>query len=96
MQGGTFTLTSIGSIGGLFGLPIINHPEVAILGINKIIDRPVVRDGQVVVRPMMYLSLSCDHRVVDGAMAARFLNHVIDQLQNPLRLVMDPNQPVTT
>jgi pyruvate dehydrogenase E2 component (dihydrolipoamide acetyltransferase) len=96
VQGGTFTLTSIGSIGGLFGLPIINHPEVAILGINKIIDRPVVQDGQVVVRPMMYLSLSCDHRVVDGAMAARFLNHVIDQLQNPLRLVMDPNQVVAS
>jgi pyruvate dehydrogenase E2 component (dihydrolipoamide acetyltransferase) len=96
VQGSTFTLTSIGSIGGLFGLPIINHPEVAILGINKIIDRPVVQDGQVVVRPMMYLSLSCDHRVVDGAMAARFLNHVIDQLQNPLRLVMDPNQVVAS
>ena len=94
VQGGTFTLTSIGSIGGLFGLPIINHPEVAILGINKIMDRPVVCDGQVVIKPMMYLSLSCDHRVVDGAMAARFLNHVIDQLQNPLRLVMDPNQVI--
>jgi len=88
LQGGTFTLTSIGSIGGLFGLPIINHPEVGILGINKIQERPVVRDGQVVVRHMMYFSLSCDHRVVDGADAAKFLNQVIHLLEHPGRLML--------
>lgn len=88
VKGGTFTLTSIGSIGGLFGLPIINLPEVAIMGINKISQRPVARDGQIVIREMMYLSLSCDHRVVDGAEAARFVNHVIEQLEKPSRLLL--------
>ncbi|MGE0199613.1 MAG: dihydrolipoamide acetyltransferase family protein [Candidatus Melainabacteria bacterium] len=88
IQGGTFTLTSIGSIGGLFGVPIINVPEVAILGINKIEPRAVVRDGAVVIREIMYLSLSCDHRVVDGAEGAQFANHVIASLQAPARLLV--------
>ena len=87
VQGGTFTLTSIGSIGGLFGLPIINVPEVAILGINKISRRPVVvtENGEehITIRDMMYLSISCDHRVVDGADAAQFINTLIKQLQTP-------------
>jgi pyruvate dehydrogenase E2 component (dihydrolipoamide acetyltransferase) len=88
MAGGTFTLTSIGSIGGLFGIPIINYPEVGILGINRIVPRPVVRDGQIVIRDIMYLSLSCDHRVVDGADGARFVNHVKNLLEQPYRLLM--------
>ena len=88
MTGGTFTLTSIGSIGALFGIPIINYPEVGILGINRIVPRPVVRDGQIVIRDIMYLSLSCDHRVVDGADGARFINHVKNLLEQPYRLLM--------
>ncbi len=86
LKGGTFTLTSIGSIGGMFSVPIINHPEVAIMGINKIEKRPVVRDGQIVIRDMMYLSISCDHRVVDGAEAALFVKAVMEQLESPARL----------
>ncbi|MCO4769028.1 MAG: 2-oxo acid dehydrogenase subunit E2 [Deltaproteobacteria bacterium] len=80
---GTFTITSIGNIGGLFATPIINYPEVAILGVNKIIERPVVRDGEVVVRHMTHLSPSFDHRVVDGANAARFTSRLKELLENP-------------
>ena len=80
---GTFTLTNIGPIGGVLSTPIINYPEAAILGLNKISKRPVVRDNQVVVRDMMYLSLSFDHRLVDGAEAAEFLNKVIRRIENP-------------
>ncbi len=79
----TFTITSIGNIGGLFATPIINYPEVAILGVNKIQQRPVVRDGEVVVRHMTNLSPSFDHRVVDGANAARWVNRVIELLETP-------------
>lgn len=89
LRGGTFTLTSIGSIGGLFSVPIINYPEVAILGINKITPRPVVRDGEIVIREMMYLSISCDHRVVDGAEAALFVKKVVEYLENPGRLLLE-------
>lgn len=89
VTGGTFTLTSIGSIGGLFGVPIINYPEVAIMGINKITPRPVVRDGEIVVRDIMHLSLSCDHRVVDGAEGALFTKKVIEYLEKPARLLLD-------
>ncbi len=89
VTGGTFTLTSIGSIGGLFGVPIINYPEVAIMGINKITPRPVVRDGQIVIRDIMNLSLSCDHRVVDGAEGALFTKKVIEYLEKPARLLLD-------
>jgi len=92
MSGGTFTVTSIGSIGGLFGVPIINYPEVAIIGVNKISPKPVVRDGQIVIRDIMMLSISCDHRVVDGAESARFMNTVIDYLQNPARLLCEALQ----
>jgi pyruvate dehydrogenase E2 component (dihydrolipoamide acetyltransferase) len=83
VQGSTFTITNIGGIGGLFATPIINYPEVAILGTHKIIKRPVVRKGSVEVRDMMYLSLTFDHRVVDGAYAARFMNKLVEVLQNP-------------
>jgi len=79
----TFTLTNIGSIGGLFSTPLVNYPEVAILGIQRIVKRPVVKNGSVVVRDMMNLSLSFDHRVIDGAYAARFLNRVIAMIENP-------------
>lgn len=83
LSGGTFTVTSIGSIGGLFSYPIINVPEAGILAAHKIATRPVVRDGKVVPRDMMYLSLSFDHRIVDGGEAARFLNDVIRGIEAP-------------
>lgn len=89
LKGGTFTITNIGSIGGMFSSPIINYPEVAILGVNKIVEKPVVKNGQFVARHMMYLSMSCDHRVVDGAIAALFLNRVIELLQNPKFLLLE-------
>jgi pyruvate dehydrogenase E2 component (dihydrolipoamide acetyltransferase) len=85
----TFTITSIGNIGGLFATPIINYPEVAILGVNKIVERPVVRDGQVVVRHMTHLSPSFDHRVVDGALGARFVTRLKGLLENPGLLMAD-------
>ncbi|MBI3018399.1 MAG: 2-oxo acid dehydrogenase subunit E2 [Deltaproteobacteria bacterium] len=83
LKGSSFTVTSIGSIGGVFATPIINYPDVAILGINKIVERPVVRGGKIVPRQMLYLSLTLDHRVVDGALAAEFMNKLIEILQNP-------------
>ncbi|HEY9721412.1 MAG TPA: dihydrolipoamide acetyltransferase family protein [Oscillatoriaceae cyanobacterium] len=83
LTGGTFTISNVGSVGGLFATPIINHPEVAILGVNKIEKRAVVRDGEIVVRDMMYLGLSFDHRLIDGADAVRFLNTVIAYMQDP-------------
>ena len=83
LKGGTFTITNYGAVRGTYGTPIINYPEVAILGIGKIQDRPVVRDGKVVVRKILPLSLSFDHRVVDGAEAARFLGTVIARLEDP-------------
>lgn len=81
LSGGTFTVTSIGSIGGLFSYPVINLPEAAILGVHKIVRRPVVREGEIVARDMMYLSLSFDHRLIDGGTATRFLNDVILRIE---------------
>lgn len=81
LSGGTFTVTSIGSIGGLFSYPVINVPEAAILAAHKIVTRPVVRDGEIVPRDMMYLSLSFDHRIVDGGAATRFLNEVVRRIE---------------
>jgi len=79
--GGTFTISSVGSIGGLFSYPVINVPEAAILAAHKIVTRPVVRDGKIVPREMMYLSLSFDHRIVDGGEATRFLNEVVRRIE---------------
>lgn len=84
LSGGTFTITSIGSIGGLFSYPVINLPEAAILGVHKIVRRPVVREGSVVPRDMMYLSLSFDHRLIDGGTATRFMNDVIRRIESPV------------
>ena len=89
LKGGTFTITSAGSIGGILATPILNYPEVGILGVYKIADRPVVRGGQIVVRKMMNLSITLDHRIVDGATAARFLNTVIEYLQQPNLLLLE-------
>ena len=89
LSGGTFTVTSVGNIGGRFATPILNHPEVAILGVNQIHDRPVTIDGKVEVRPMMYLSPSFDHRVIDGAVAARFVSALKRLLEKPEALLLD-------
>jgi pyruvate dehydrogenase E2 component (dihydrolipoamide acetyltransferase) len=83
LKGSTFTITSAGSIGGIMATPILNYPEVGILGVYKIADRPMVRDGEIVVRKMANLSITLDHRIVDGATAARFLNELIRLLENP-------------
>ena len=81
LRGSTFTVTSAGKLAGLFQTPIVNHPEVAILSVGRIADRPVVRDGQVAVAPVGYIALTFDHRVVDGARAAAFGLDVIGRLQ---------------
>ena len=83
LQGGTFTITSTGNIGGFLATPVINIPEVAILGVTSIRERPVVRDGQIVIRHMVNLSLSCDHRVVDGSVAALFARDLAKLLEDP-------------
>ena len=83
LKGGTFTITNYGTIRGIFGTPIINHPEVAILGVGRIKDTPVVRDGKIEIRKILGLSVSFDHRVVDGAEAARFLDTLIKHLEDP-------------
>jgi pyruvate dehydrogenase E2 component (dihydrolipoamide acetyltransferase) len=88
-QGGsTFTVTSLGALGGLFATPVLNHPEVGILGVHRIRPTPVVRDGQVVVRDVMHLSVTSDHRVVDGHEAAAFCYEVIRYLEDPNLLFM--------
>ncbi len=87
LQGGTFTVTNIGSIGGISSIPIVNHPEVAILAVNKIMKKVVLWENEIVARDRVYLSLSFDHRVLDGADIARFLNSIKNYLQDPDRLI---------
>jgi pyruvate dehydrogenase E2 component (dihydrolipoyllysine-residue acetyltransferase) len=83
LRGSTFTVTSAGKLAGLFQTPIVNHPEVAILSLGRIAERPVVRDGEIVSRPLGYVALTFDHRVVDGARAAEFGLAVIRRLEQP-------------
>jgi 2-oxoglutarate dehydrogenase E2 component (dihydrolipoamide succinyltransferase) len=89
MQGGTFTITNGGVFGSLMSTPILNAPQSGILGMHRIEDRAVVRDGQVVVRPMMYLALSYDHRIVDGKEAVAFLVRVKECLEDPQRFILE-------
>ncbi|WP_061937731.1 2-oxoglutarate dehydrogenase complex dihydrolipoyllysine-residue succinyltransferase [Aureimonas sp. AU22] len=89
MQGGTFTITNGGVYGSLMSTPILNAPQSGILGMHKIQERPMAIGGQVVIRPMMYLALSYDHRIVDGKEAVTFLVRVKDSLEDPERLVLD-------
>ncbi len=89
MQGGTFTISNGGVYGSLMSTPILNAPQSGILGMHKIQDRPMAVNGQVVIRPMMYLALSYDHRVVDGQGAVTFLVHVKEALEDPQRLLLD-------
>jgi 2-oxoglutarate dehydrogenase E2 component (dihydrolipoamide succinyltransferase) len=89
MQGGTFTITNGGIYGSLMSTPILNAPQSGILGMHRIEERPVVKNGQIVARPMMYLALSYDHRIVDGKEAVTFLVRVKEALEDPARLVLD-------
>jgi pyruvate dehydrogenase E2 component (dihydrolipoamide acetyltransferase) len=89
MQGGTFSITNFGAIGGEYATPIINYPETAILGLGAIEQRPAVEDGEVVAAHTLPLSLSIDHRVIDGAVAGEFTNRVMENLRNPKLLLME-------
>ncbi len=89
LQGSTFTITSLGTQGGLFATPIINFPEVAILGVHQMKQKPVVRDGQIVIGDVMLLSLSFDHRIVDGHIGAAFAYEIIGYLEQPERLLLE-------
>ena len=89
MKGGTFTISNGGVFGSLMSTPIINPPQSAVLGLHRIEDRPVVRDGQVVVRPMMYLALSYDHRLIDGREAVTFLVALKNAIEDPTRILID-------
>jgi len=89
MRGGTFTISNGGVFGSLMSTPIINPPQSAVLGLHRIEDRPVVRDGQVVVRPMMYLALSYDHRLIDGREAVTFLVALKNAIEDPTRILID-------
>lgn len=89
MKGGTFTISNFGSIAGIFGTPVINYPQVGILGIGRIMEQPVVKNHQVVVGNVLGLSLSVDHRVVDGGDTARFMKQIIDHLADPISLMME-------
>lgn len=89
MAGGTFTISNGGIYGSLLSTPIINPPQSGILGMHAIQDRPVARDGQVVIRPMMYVALSYDHRLVDGREAVTFLKRIKDCIENPARMLME-------
>jgi 2-oxoglutarate dehydrogenase E2 component (dihydrolipoamide succinyltransferase) len=88
MTGGTFTITNGGVFGSMLSTPIINSPQSAILGMHNIIERPVAVNGQVVIRPMMYLALSYDHRIIDGRESVSFLVRVKQLLEDPARLLL--------
>jgi 2-oxoglutarate dehydrogenase E2 component (dihydrolipoamide succinyltransferase) len=89
LQGGTFTISNGGVYGSLMSTPIVNPPQSGVLGMHAIQDRPVARDGQVVIRPMMYVALTYDHRVVDGREAVTFLKRVKEVVEDPARLVLE-------
>jgi 2-oxoglutarate dehydrogenase E2 component (dihydrolipoamide succinyltransferase) len=89
MKGGTFTISNGGVFGSLMSTPIINPPQSAVLGLHRIEERAVVRDGQIVARPMMYLALSYDHRLIDGREAVTFLVALKNAIEDPTRLLID-------
>ena len=88
LTGGTFTITNGGIFGSLLSTPIINPPQSAILGMHKIQERPVAENGEVVIRPVMYLALSYDHRIIDGREAVQFLVSIKEQIEDPARLLL--------
>src|SRR5438552_14053132 len=89
LRGGTFTISNGGIYGSLLSTPIVNPPQSGILGMHAIQDRPVARDGNVVIRPMMYVALTYDHRIVDGREAVSFLRRVKEIIENPLRMLLE-------
>jgi 2-oxoglutarate dehydrogenase E2 component (dihydrolipoamide succinyltransferase) len=89
LAGGTFTISNGGIYGSLLSTPILNPPQSGILGLHAIVDRPVAIEGQVVIRPMMYVALSYDHRLVDGREAVTFLKHVKECLEEPARILLE-------
>jgi 2-oxoglutarate dehydrogenase E2 component (dihydrolipoamide succinyltransferase) len=88
MAGGTFTISNGGVFGSLMGTPIINLPQTAVLGLHAIKDKPVVVDDQIVIRPMMYLALTYDHRLLDGREAVQFLVKVKEYIEDPRRMLL--------
>ena len=91
-MGGTFTITNGGTFGSILSTPIINPPQSAILGMHNILERPVAVNGQVEIRPMMYLALSYDHRIIDGRESVGFLVAVKEVIENPVELLMDNDE----
>ncbi|NOZ01530.1 MAG: 2-oxo acid dehydrogenase subunit E2, partial [Deltaproteobacteria bacterium] len=89
LRGGTFTITNVGPLGGTAIIPTINYPEVAILGMGQVQEKPVVREGQIVAREILPLTLAFDHRVADGADAARFVSEMVRQLSDPNLLLLE-------
>ena len=89
LQGGTFTITNGGIYGSMLSTPILNPPQSGVLGMHNIVERPVVIDGNITIRPMMYLALSYDHRIVDGKEAVTFLKNIKDSLEEPRRLFLN-------
>ncbi|NCY01366.1 MAG: dihydrolipoamide succinyltransferase, partial [Planctomycetia bacterium] len=89
LQGGTFTISNGGVYGSMMSTPIINPPQSGILGLHAIQDRPMAVNGQVVIRPMMYLALTYDHRLVDGREAVTFLRRIKDTIEDPTRLMLE-------
>lgn len=94
MQGGTFTITNGGVFGSLMSTPIINPPQSAILGMHNILDRPIALNGQVVIRPMMYIALSYDHRIIDGRDSVGFLKLIKELIENPMQLLTEGQNPI--
>jgi 2-oxoglutarate dehydrogenase E2 component (dihydrolipoamide succinyltransferase) len=92
MTGGTFTISNGGVFGSMLSTPIINPPQSGILGMHNIIERPIAIEGKVVIRPMMYLALSYDHRIIDGRESVGFLVAIKEALEDPLNLLMDADE----
>ena len=93
MEGGTFTITNGGVFGSMMSTPIINPPQSAILGMHNVVDRPMAVNGQVIIRPMMYVALSYDHRIIDGKESVSFLVKVKEMLENPSRMLFGGKKP---
>jgi 2-oxoglutarate dehydrogenase E2 component (dihydrolipoamide succinyltransferase) len=89
LQGGTFTISNGGVYGSLLSTPIINPPQSAILGMHAIQERPVARDGAIIIRPMMYVALSYDHRIIDGREAVTFLKQIKTSVEEPVRMLLE-------
>ena len=89
LTGGTFTITNGGTFGSMLSTPILNPPQSAILGMHNIVQRPVIENGEIVIRPIMYMAVSYDHRIIDGAEAVQFLVAIKNALEDPARLLLN-------